>query len=157
MKKAILVFLIIILAGCASSSNQKKYSDFDYSFARSGGLSPIYENLLIKGNKVHYAFEGQGKNIKKDFTISNEDLRNIENVLVENQFSMIQEDYNKLYDNVSVEINVKKGNNTGSKSDAAYIVKKDQQRWDNVVKVFQQLIDLNVKTDSEKYSDRNDE
>lgn len=147
MKKLIFVFLIIILAGCTS---QNKYSDFDYSFARSGGYAPIYENLLIKGNKVHYSFEGHGKNIKKDFKLTTQDLKNIENVLTENQFRRIQEDYNKLYDNVSVKINVKKGNNTGSKSDASYIMKEDQQRWENIVTVFQQLIDRNIKTASDK-------
>ena len=61
MKKIIAIFVFIILAACNS---QKKYSDFDYSYSRSGGLAPIYENLLIKGNSVHYSFEGQGKNIK---------------------------------------------------------------------------------------------
>lgn len=147
MKKLIFVFLIIILAGCTS---QNKYSDFDYSFARSGGYAPIYENLLIKGNKVHYSFEGHGKNIKKDFKLTTQDLKDIENVLTENQFRRIQEDYNKLYDNVSVKINVKKGNNTGSKSDASYIMKEDQQRWENIVAVFQQLIDRNIKTASDK-------
>ena len=147
MKKLIVVFLIIILAGCTS---QNKYSDFDYSFARSGGYAPIYENLLIKGNKVHYSFEGHGKNIKKDFKLTTQDLKDIENVLTENRFRRIQEDYNKLYDNVSVKINVKKGNNTGSKSDASYIMKEDQQRWENIVTVFQQLIDRNIKTASDK-------
>ena len=147
MKKLIFVFLIIILAGCTS---QNKYSDFDYSFARSGGYAPIYENLLIKGNKVHYSFEGHGKNIKKDFKLTTQDLKDIENVLTENRFRRIQEDYNKLYDNVSVKINVKKGNNTRSKSDASYIMKEDQQRWENIVTVFQQLIDRNIKTASDK-------
>ncbi len=147
MKKLIFVFLIIILAGCTS---QNKYSDFDYSFARSGGYAPIYENLLIKGNKVHYSFEGHGINVKKDFKLTTQDLKDIENVLTENRFRRIQEDYNKLYDNVSVKINVKKGNNTGSKSDASYIMKEDQQRWENIVSVFQQLIDRNIKTASDK-------
>lgn len=145
MKKLIFVFLIFILAGCNS---QKIYSDFDYSFARSGGISPIYENLLISGNKVNYSFEGQGKNIKKEFTISTEDLANLESELSKNQFRKIQEDYKKIYDNVSVEINIKKGPNSSSKSDASLIMKKDQKRWDKVVSVFQELIDNNVKTES---------
>lgn len=145
MKKLIFVFLIFLLAGCNS---QKIYSDFDYSFARSGGISPIYENLLISGNKVNYSFEGQGKNIKKEFTISTEDLANLESELSKNQFRKIQEDYKKIYDNVSVEINIKKGPNSSSKSDASLIMKKDQKRWDKVVSVFQELIDNNVKTES---------
>jgi hypothetical protein len=145
MKKALFVFLIMILAGCNS---QKKYSDFDYSFARSGGISPIYENLLIKGNKVHYSFEGNGKNIKKDFTLSEADLKNIENTLTENKFRKIQEDYKKLYDNISVEINVKKGNNTGSKTDASLIMPKSRAHWDKIVSAFQQVIDSNIKTES---------
>ena len=148
MKKAIFVFLIMVLAGCASSSNQKKYSDFDYSFARSGGLSPIYENLLIKGNKAHYSFEGHGKNIKKDFTITNEDLKNIENTLTQNKFTRIQEDYRKLYDNISVEINVKTGSNAGSKTDASLIMEKNKDQWEKIVNTFQQVIDSKVNLES---------
>lgn len=148
MKKAIFVFLIMILAGCVSSSNQKKYSDFDYSFARSGGLSPIYENLLIKGNKAHYSFEGHGKNIKKDFTITNEDLKNIENTLTQNKFTRIQEDYRKLYDNISVEINVKRGSNAGSKTDASLIMEKNKDQWEKIVNTFQQVIDSKVNLES---------
>lgn len=148
MKKAIFAFLIMILAGCASSNNQKKYSDFDYSFARSGGLSPIYENLLIKGNKAHYSFEGHGKNIKKDFTITNEDLKNIETTLTQNKFTRIQEDYRKLYDNISVEINVKKGNNAGSKTDASLIMEKNKDQWEKIVNTFQQVIDSKVNLES---------
>ena len=138
----------MILAGCVSSSNQKKYSDFDYSFARSGGLSPIYENLLIKGNKAHYSFEGHGKNIKKDFTITNEDLKNIENTLTQNKFTRIQEDYRKLYDNISVEINVKTGSNAGSKTDASLIMEKNKDQWEKIVNTFQQVIDSKVNLDS---------
>lgn len=148
MKKVLFVFLIMILAGCSSSKNQKKYSDFDYSFARSGGISPIYENLLIKGNKVHYSFEGHGKKIKKHFILSNDDLKNIENTLTENKFARIQEDYKKLYDNISVEINVKNGSNAGSKSDASLIMEKNKEHWEKIVNAFQQLIDSNVKLES---------
>lgn len=148
MKKVIFVFLILILSACATSTNQKKYSDFDYSFARSGGLSPIYENLLIKGNKAHYSFEGQGKNIKKDFTLTNDDLKNIENVLTQNKFRRIQEDYKKLYDKVSVEITVKKGSNAGSKTDASLIMEKNKGDWEKIVNTFQEIINTNIKSKS---------
>ena len=148
MKKVIFVFLILILSACATSTNQKKYSDFDYSFARSGGLSPIYENLLIKGNKAHYSFEGQGKNIKKDFTLTNDDLKNIENVLTQNKFRRIQEDYKKLYDKVSVEITVKKGSNAGSKTDASLIMEKNKEDWEKIVNTFQEVINTNIKSKS---------
>lgn len=148
MKKVIFVFLILILSACANSTNQKKYSDFDYSFARSGGLSPIYENLLIKGNKAHYSFEGQGKNIKKDFTLTNDDLKNIEYVLTQNKFRRIQEDYKKLYDKVSVEITVKKGSNAGSKTDASLIMEKNKGDWEKIVNTFQEIINTNMKSKS---------
>ncbi len=147
MKKLILLFLITILASCANHT-QKKYSDFDYSFARSGGYAPIYENLLIKGNKAHYSFEGNGKNIKKDFTLSNDDLKNIENTLTQNKFTTIQEDYKKLYDHISVEINVKKGSNAGSKNDASFIMEKNKDQWEEIVHVFQKVIDTNVPLES---------
>lgn len=145
MKKLIFVFLILILAGCNS---QKVYSEFDYSFARSGGRIPMYENLLITGNKAHYSFEGRAKDIKKSFTISNKDLRNIETVLSENQFNKIQEDYKKIYDNVAVEITINKGKNAGSKSDSSLIMENHKQNWDNIVSVFQEIIDQNIKTES---------
>ncbi|OWR15021.1 hypothetical protein [Chryseobacterium sp. VAUSW3] len=138
MKRFIAFFVLLALASCTT---QKKYTDFDYSYSRSGGLSPIYENLWIKGNNAHYSFEGQGKNIKKDFTLSKEELNNIQNVLEQNNFRMIQEDYKKLYDYISTSIVVKKGSQSASKSDASHIMEGDKRRWENVVNTFRQLID----------------
>ena len=80
--------------------------------------------------------------------LSEADLKNIENTLTENKFRKIQEDYKKLYDNISVEINVKKGNNTGSKTDASLIMPKSRAHWDKIVSAFQQVIDSNIKTES---------
>ncbi len=145
MKKIIAIFVFVILAACNS---QKKYSDFDYSYSRSGGLAPIYENLLIKGNSVHYSFEGQGKNIKKDFKITTEERKKIENVLSQNNFRMIREDYQKVYDNISTSINVKIGNQSGSKSDASLIMEGDQKRWNNVTAVFQEIINNKINVTS---------
>ena len=129
---------------------QKKYSDFDYSFARSGGLDPIYENLWIRGNMADYSFESRGKKVKKNFTLSDETLKTIETALAENNFRMIQEDYKKLYDNVSTTIVVKKGENSASKSNASFIIAKDKARWDNVATLFEQIIASNVNSSSEK-------
>lgn len=137
MKNLFLIVLILVFSACNSN---KKFSDFDYSYSRSGGYAPIYENLLIKGNTVTYSFEGQGKNIKKSFKISSQDLQKIENALTNNNFRTIQEDYKKVYDNISIAINVKKGDNSGSKSDASFIMKKDQERWNAVVTVFHEII-----------------
>jgi len=64
MKKILGVFLIILIA--ISCNSQKIYSDFDISYSKSGGYAPSYENLLIKGNDVHYSFEGQGKKNQKE-------------------------------------------------------------------------------------------
>ena len=145
MKKIIAIFVFVILAACNS---QKKYSDFDYSYSRSGGLASIYENLLIKGNSVHYSFEGQGKNIKKDFKITTEERKKIENVLSQNNFRMIREDYQKVYDNISTSINVKIGNQSGSKSDASLIMEGDQKRWNNLTAVFQEIINNKINVTS---------
>lgn len=145
MKKIIAIFVFIILAACNS---QKKYSDFDYSYSRSGGLSPIYENLLIKGNNAHYSFEGHGKNIKKDFKVTAEERKKIENVLSQNNFRMIREDYQKVYDNISTSINVKIGNQSGSKSDASMIMEGDKDRWNNITTVFQDIIKNKINATS---------
>lgn len=138
MKRFIAFFVLMALTACTT---QKKYSDFDYSYSRSGGLSPTYENLWIKGNNAHYSFEGQGKNMKKDFTLSKDELSNIQNVLEQNNFRMIQEDYKKLYDYISTSIIVKKGSQSASKSDASYIMEADKSRWENVANTFRQIID----------------
>lgn len=147
MKNLIIIFILAILTGC---STQNKYSNFDYSFARSGGFAPMYENLLIKGNKVHYSYERQNTKIKKDFSISDAELKNIEEVLTENKFRFIQEDYKKLYDNISTIVTVKKGENSATKSNASQIMESDQQRWDNVTAVFQQIIDSRNLAESKK-------
>lgn len=141
MKKLFVLFILAVLASCNAN---KKYSDFDYSFARHGGYAPIYENLWIKGNTAHYSFEGEGKKMKKDFKVSGEDLKNIEAALTKNSFRTIREDFKKVYDYRSTSINVKKGPNSGSKSDASFIMENDRPRWNNIVNVFQQIIDSNV-------------
>ncbi|MCB4234669.1 hypothetical protein LDL59_04940 [Kaistella anthropi] len=145
MKKIIALFIFVILAACNS---QKKYSDFDYSYSRSGGFAPIYENLLIKGNNAHYSFEGQGKKFKKDFKITSEERKTIENALSQNNFRMIREDYQKVYDNISTSINVKIGNQSGSKSDASMIMEGDKNRWNNIISVFQEIIKNKINATS---------
>lgn len=147
MKNLIIVFLFVLFAGCKT---QNKYSDFDYSYSKSGGKQAIYENLLIKGNSVHYSFEGQEKNIKKDFQISDEELKNIESVLAQNNFRNIQEDFKKVYDRVSTSINVKNGANSGRKSDASFIAEKDKKHWEAVKNIFQQIINSNVTAEDSK-------
>ncbi|WP_426477406.1 hypothetical protein ACP3T3_19555 [Chryseobacterium sp. CBSDS_008] len=137
-----ILFAIIVLVSCNS---QKVYSDFDISYSKSGGFAPVYENLLIKGNDAHYSFEGQGKKYKQDFKISNEDLKNLDQILSQNNFRRIQEDRKKLYDNISTSINVKKGPNEGSKTDASMIIPNYQTNWNNILEAFQQIINTNVK------------
>ena len=140
MKYLALALLMFFLTAC---NTQSKYTDYDYSYSRSGGYAPIYENLWIKGNTANYSLEKERKKVENKFTVSDETLKNIQNILQENNFRMIEEDHKKVYDNISTAIVVKKGDNSASKSNASFIMKKDQQRWNNVVKVFQQIIEAN--------------
>ncbi|MCT2561136.1 hypothetical protein [Chryseobacterium herbae] len=137
-----ILFAVIVLVSCNS---QKVYSDFDISYSKSGGFAPAYENLLIKGNNAHYSFEGQGKKYKQDFKISDEDLKKLDQVLSQNNFRRIQEDRKKLYDNVSISINIKKGLNEGSKTDASMIMPNFTTNWNNILNAFQEIINNNVK------------
>ncbi|MCJ7935005.1 MAG: hypothetical protein MUW56_15620 [Chryseobacterium sp.] len=137
-----ILFAIIVLVSCNS---QKVYSDFDISYSKSGGFAPVYENLLIKGNNAHYSFEGQGKKYKHDFKISNEDLKKLDQTLSQNNFRRIQEDRKKLYDNITISINVKRGPNEGSKTDASLIIPNFQSNWNNIIQAFQEVINNNVK------------
>lgn len=137
-----ILFALIVLVSCNS---QKVYSDFDISYSKSGGFAPIYENLLIKGNSAHYSFEGQGKKYKQDFDVSDQDLKNIETILSKNNFRRIQEDHKKIYDHISTSINIKKGLNEGSKTDASSIMPNYRTNWSNITNVFQELINTHVK------------
>lgn len=154
INKILGIIFLIILASCNS---QKKYSDFDYGYSRSGGYAPVYENLLIKGHKAHYSFEGQGKKIKKDFKVSDEDIKLIEKTLSENNFRWIQEDHQKVYDNIATSIKVNVGPNTGSKSDASFIMKKDQQKWKDITAVFRKLIDREIQVENQKRTNNTNE
>lgn len=140
MKNLVLALLIVVLAACNS---QTKYTDYDYSFSRSGGNKPFYENLWIKGNTANYSMEKNGEKVQKKITLSDETLKKIETTLASNNFRMIEEDRQKVYDNVATVIVVKKGDNSASKSNASFIMKKDQQRWNEVVEVFHQIVEAN--------------
>ncbi|MDO3426027.1 MULTISPECIES: hypothetical protein [Chryseobacterium] len=144
MMKRILgiLFAIIVLVSCNS---QKVYSDFDISYSKSGGFAPIYENLLIKGNTAHYSFEGQGKKYKQDFKITDEDLKKLDNTLSQNNFRRIQEDHQKIYDGIATTINIKKGPNEGSKTDASSVMPNYKTNWTNITNAFQEIINTNVK------------
>lgn len=141
MKKLLVLFVAVLLVSCNS---QKKFTDFDISYARSGGYAPIYENFLIKGNSAHYSFEGQGKNFKKDITISNEELAKIQSALQTNNFRFIEADHLKIYDNITTTINVKRGDQSGVKNDGSGIMEKDQKKWENVTQVFRSIIDAKI-------------
>ncbi|WP_374462208.1 hypothetical protein [Chryseobacterium taeanense] len=136
-----ILFAIIVLVSCNS---QKVYSDFDISYSKSGGLVPVYENLLIKGNNAHYSFEGEGKKVKQNFKVSDEDLKKLNNILSQNNFRRIQEDHKKIYDFISTSINIKKGPNEGSKTDASAIMPNYKTNWTNITNAFQEIIN-NVK------------
>ncbi|MFC3161005.1 hypothetical protein SAMN05443633_10193 [Chryseobacterium arachidis] len=143
MKRIIgILFALIVLVSCNS---QKAYSDFDISYSKSGGFAPIYENLLIKGNNAMYSFEGQGKKYKQDFKITDEDLKKLDQTLSQNNFRRIQEDHQKIYDNITTSINVKKGPNEGSKTDASAVMPNFKTNWTNITSAFQELININVK------------
>ncbi|KMQ60608.1 hypothetical protein ACM40_12625 [Chryseobacterium sp. BLS98] len=137
-----IIIAVIVLVSCNS---QKVYSDFDISYSRSGGYAPMYENLLIKGNTAHYSFDQGGKKYRQDFKISYEDLKKLDQTLSQNNFRRIQEDHKKLYDQVTTSINVKKGPNEGSKSDASTIMPNFTTNWNNILNAFQEIINNNVK------------
>jgi hypothetical protein len=128
-----------------SCNSQKVYSDFDISYSKSGGFAPIYENLLIKENTVHYSFEGQGEKYKQDFNVSDEELTNLQTILFQNNFKRIQEDHKKIYDHIAISINVKKGPNEGSKTDASDVMPNYRTNWINITNAFQKIINTHVK------------
>jgi len=143
MKKLIGILLWIMIT--VSCNSQKVYSDFDISYSKSGGRTPVYENLLIKGNNVHYLLEGQGKKIKTNFKVTDDELRNLHQIIHQNNFRQIAEDHKKIVDHVAIVINVKKGENSASKTDASLIMPQYRKNWNTIVQAFQEIIDKNIK------------
>jgi len=143
--KNLIVILFALMITVSCNSQKKIYSDFDMSYSKSGGFAPIYENLLIKGNQAHYSFEGQGKKNKTTFKLTDEEIKNLNQILTKNNFRHIAEDRKKIYDGIAVTISVKNGENSGSKTDASMIMPKHQSNWENIVNAFQKIINKNVK------------
>lgn len=143
MKKLIAILLLIMIT--VSCNSQKVYSDFDISYSKSGGFAPIYENMLIKGNNVHYSFEGHQKKIKTSFKLTNEEIQGLNKILSQNNFRQITEDHKKIYDHMAIAINVKRGENSASKTDASLIMPQYQKNWEQIVNAFQEIISKNVK------------
>lgn len=143
MKKLTAIVLLILIT--VSCSSQKAYSDFDISYSKSGGDAPVYENLIIKGTHVHYSFENKEKTFKTDFTLTDNELENLNEIINQNNFRQIAEDHKKLYDHVSIVITVKKGRNSASKTDASLIMPQHRKNWNNIVEAFQKIIQKNIK------------
>lgn len=141
MKKLIWIFAALFLLSCDS---QKKFKNFDISYARSGGYAPIYENFLIKGHSAYYSFEGHQKKVTKNVTLTNEELNRIQNVLKNNNFRFIEADHMKIFDNITTTINVKKGDQAAVKNDGSGIMAKDQKKWENITRVFRNIIDSKI-------------
>jgi hypothetical protein len=54
MKRLVAFYFLVLLTACTF---QNKYSDFDYSYSRSSGYVPIYENIWITGSTGQYSFD----------------------------------------------------------------------------------------------------
>ncbi len=137
MKNWIAFLLILALSSCNS---QKKYSDFEISYSRSGGLSPVYENMLIKGNRINYSFEGKGEKFVKKEKISDAEKQKLYNTAKANDLKNIQEDVLKMYDNITTTIKMKGTSSDIFKNDGSGITPAYQTKWNNIVKEFEALI-----------------
>ncbi|KQR92608.1 hypothetical protein ASG01_11935 [Chryseobacterium sp. Leaf180] len=143
MKKLIgMLILILVVLSC---NTQKVYSDYDISYSKSGGYAPVYENLLIKGTDAYYSFEGKGKKTNSSFKLTSAELQKLDEILSEKRFRFIEEDHKKVYDRMSVTIVVKNGKNSASKTDAGFILAKDQKNWAAITGAFQEIISKKVK------------
>lgn len=137
MKNWIVFLLILALASCNS---QKKYSDFQISYSRSGGMNPIYENMLIKGKKINYSFEGQGEKYTKKANISTAEKQKLYDVAKINDLKNIQDDVLKLYDNITTTIKIKGNGFDIFKNDGSGIRPGYETKWQNIVNEFEALI-----------------
>lgn len=135
MKKTVLFLVLILLTACQP---QKAFENYEISYSRSGGLSPIYENLLFKGNTATYFFEGQGKKFSKTVRLNDGEKLKFVKSLENNRLRFIQEDHKKLYDYITTTIKLKKDNVV--KSDGNGIMPASQQNWDAMVIVFEDFI-----------------
>lgn len=135
MKKIFVFLVLMFLTACQS---QKVFENYDISYSRSGGLAPIYENLLIQGNTARFFFEGHGKKYSKSIHLSDAEKQKFITALETNRLRFIQEDHKKLYDYVTTTIKQKKNNII--KSDGSGIMPANEEEWSNMVAVFEDFI-----------------
>lgn len=136
MKKLFAVLIILFLASCSSRRNA--FEDYDISYARSGGASPVYENFFIRGNSASYFYEGQGKKFSKNVKLSSAETQKLLATIEKNKLSSVREDFKKFYDHTATTIKVKDLNII--KTDGSGIMPQDAARWNNVVAAFEELI-----------------
>lgn len=135
MKNIALILLILILNACQS---QKVFENYELSYSKSGGYAPVYENLLIKNNTATYFFEGHGKKYSEKISLSDTEMKLLYEAIEQNNLRQIREDHKKMYDYITTTIKIKKDNII--KNDGSGIFPQDQQRWNNVVNAFEELI-----------------
>ena len=142
-----LLLLLIAVLGLTSCNSQKIFEEYDISYSRSGGLAPIYENMLIKGQTVHYFYEGHGKKYNKKSTLSQKEKTALYQAIESNKLSTIREDYKKVYDHITTTVKVRTPREDIYKNDGSFIMPQDQKRWENIVGAFEALVEeKNLRT-----------
>lgn len=135
MRNLVLLLALLLFGGCASKPD---FENYEYSYSRSGGLAPTYENLFITGQNGQYFFEGQNQKYSRTLKLTKVEQNAIAAAVRNNQFHTVREDHQKLYDFVSTTIKVK--SSSIRKTDGSGIMPPDQKRWQNVVDVFEKII-----------------
>lgn len=135
MRNLVFIGILFLLTACTSRPD---FEHYEYSYSRSGGLAPTYENLFISGLRGQYFFEGQNRKYSRILKLTKEEQHRIAAAIKNNRLHTIQEDYKKLYDFAATTIKVKSSNTL--KTDGSGIMPQDQQRWQRVVDVFEKII-----------------
>lgn len=135
MKRFTVLLTLIILTGCASKPD---FENYEYSYSKSGGLAPTYENLFLAGREGQYFYEGQNRKYSKSLKLTRAEQNTLATAIASNRLQTVREDYKKFYDFVATTIKVKNPNIR--KTNGSGIMPQDQQRWQNVVDAFEKII-----------------
>lgn len=139
MKKILSLFTFaLLLMSCGTS---KDFTDYELSYSRSGGLSPVYENFVISGNNAKFYYEGRAQKYSTQTRISAREKAALYSILEDSRIAFIREDHRKIYDGITTTVKVKKDQII--KSDGSGIMPQDAARWENIVNAFENLITKN--------------
>lgn len=133
------MLLGLVLGACGGSP--KIFRDYELSYSRSGGESPFYENVFVKGETLYYFYQKGKERYRRKAAVSAEEKRALYEAVERNRLAGVREDHKKFYNHLTTSIKVRLADRTVFRDNGSGIRAEDAARWANVVAAFEGFIE----------------